>query len=293
MTTASTNTPLDHSTDAAFRTWGLAMSTQFTSIGFLKTADTGQIDWTTVTRPGGTNTAAGYEIRVFADTLQSTKPIYVKIEYGNGSATSYPQVWVTVGVGSNGSGTLTGITTSRVTIGLSTIITSSVINYPSRYCYKDGHIGLEWKRGSTSNTFKPYGYFTITRTVDNNGAWTGDGVHFVYMSTGTTQMKQETINFTTSTLDTSQTGSTTPYAYSAGLTSSTVVGFDPQCFIHEHNLPLRRPSIGSCSFLVSEASPDGYSSFALVGSTPRTYLVTSMKYGLYDTTAAYHAFLWE
>lgn len=292
MTTASTNTTFDHSSDAAFRVWGLEMSTQFTNIGLLKTADTGQIDWVTVNRPGGANTSGGYEIRVFADTLQSTKPVYVKIEYGTGSAT-YPQVWVTVAVGSNGAGTLTGITTSRVTIGLNAAISSNVIQYQSRFCYKDGHVGMEWKRGSTANTLKPYGYFTITRTVDNNGAWTGDGVHFVYMNTSTAQMKQETINFTTSTVDTSQAGFNTSYAFSGGLTTATMVGFNPQCFIHEHNLPLRRPSIGSCSFLVSETTPDGYSSFALVGSTPRTYLVTSMKYGLYDKTEAYHAFLWE
>lgn len=96
-------------TDAEFRLLCQFISNNLQSGGVTKTADTGQVDTATVTRPGSTNTVAGYEIRTFTDTLQATVPIFIKLEYGTGATTGQFGVSISVGTGSNGSGTLTGV----------------------------------------------------------------------------------------------------------------------------------------------------------------------------------------
>lgn len=98
--------------DAAFRAlWGW-VSGRLTAGGWTKTGDTGQIDLTTVARPTAINTSAGYEIRE-SPTIGGFQKIYVKLEYGTGSAVQYPALWITVGTGTDGAGTLTGYVTTR------------------------------------------------------------------------------------------------------------------------------------------------------------------------------------
>jgi len=104
----------DGSSDALFRIWGKAVSDTLSAGGFIQTADTGQIDWATVTKPSGYNTAQGYEIWRSNDAVGSLHNFYFKIEYGSGGATfTQPAIWITVGWGSNGSGTLTGNASTR------------------------------------------------------------------------------------------------------------------------------------------------------------------------------------
>jgi hypothetical protein len=109
---AASNTSLtpSNSTDALFRLWGAAIKAALTAAGWTQTADTGQINWATVTAPVATNTAAGYEIWKMADGLTLW---YLKIEYGSGGTVTYPAIWITVGTGSNGGGTLTGQLSAR------------------------------------------------------------------------------------------------------------------------------------------------------------------------------------
>lgn len=94
-------------TDASFRAWAQLIHDSLVSVGLIQTSDTGQIDLTSVSTPGSNNTYAGYEIWRFNDSRQATDPIYIKLEYGRGGAAGRPSLRVSVGVGSNGSGTLT------------------------------------------------------------------------------------------------------------------------------------------------------------------------------------------
>lgn len=117
MATDTRNLPAFCNTDAEFRTWGSGVAAALQACGLVKTSDTGQIDWATVTRPAGTTTAAGYEIYRFNDALQATKPVVIKVEYGNANSVGAPSLWITVGSTTNGAGTITGvaITTRRQT----------------------------------------------------------------------------------------------------------------------------------------------------------------------------------
>lgn len=114
MTVVAVNLAPDNTTDTTFRSWGKPVSDAFTSFGIIKTNDTGQIDWSTVIKPAA-NAVAGYEMRQFTDSLQATAPLFFKIEYG-ADASSRPQIWIQFGRGSNGTGGLTGVTTTRQAI---------------------------------------------------------------------------------------------------------------------------------------------------------------------------------
>lgn len=115
MAVSNPSIAFDNATQASFRAWGLAVSTALQAVGLVLTADTGQINWTTVTfTPGSNGFLAGYEIYRLNDSLQSTKPVFMKIEYGNSNVTSanQPAMWISFSNATNGAGTLIGLLTN-------------------------------------------------------------------------------------------------------------------------------------------------------------------------------------
>ena len=107
------NLRYDNSTDIIFKEWAKGLSDQLIAAGWTRTADTGQIDWTAITRPTVANTSQGYEIFQMNDVLQATAPIFLKVEYGSGGNILYPSIWLTAGVATSGAGALTGNITTR------------------------------------------------------------------------------------------------------------------------------------------------------------------------------------
>lgn len=187
MTTATTNTIVDHTTDASFRVWVQELITMFvTTLGLTQTGDTGQINTSTVTRPT-TNTAAGYIILRFNDTAQSTAPLFMKIEFGTGGAVASPDIWITVGTSSNGSGTINGVTMARVSATPnSNTPTSTTTPYVTRACYNTtlGFFGFVWKNGMFS-TQQNGGGWLLWRSSDSTGAGTTDSIQLITNSSGT------------------------------------------------------------------------------------------------------------
>jgi len=172
-----TSTIPGHTTDALFRLWGGAYNTKLAYFGWVNTADTGQINWTTVLAPTVINTVQGYEIWRMADALQATVPVFMKIEYGAGSIASSPAIWITIGSGSNGTGGLTGVTTVRQRFGFGTTVTA-----------------LNWYWSGDTNRFMVAVFgasralsfmVSIERTVDSGGVLTGEGVLLIGQDTST------------------------------------------------------------------------------------------------------------
>lgn len=171
MTTQTWVSAIAHSNDADFRAWGSELSAKFAAAGLVKHTDTGQINWSTVTRPTA-NTAGGFEIWRFDDPLQATAPIYLKLEYGTGINATYPQIWLTVGTGTNGSGTLNGTVSDRNPVAFSNAVTAG--NYPSYLGVAPGFVGLLLKAGA-SGASTGFAFFAVSRTHDTAGAATGNG----------------------------------------------------------------------------------------------------------------------
>lgn len=106
MATLYDNSILCYSANATqFRAWCNFIKSSFL-LGFVQTADTGQVDLSAVAAPTSTNQVMGYQIYKTNDAFT---PVYVKVEFGSGSsAGSMPSIWITVATGTNGAGQMTG-----------------------------------------------------------------------------------------------------------------------------------------------------------------------------------------
>lgn len=284
--TLTVTSVVDHTSDAGFRTWGAEFHASLVSIGLTLTSDTGQINWTTVTRSAASNTTAGYEIWRFNDSLQSTTPIFLKIEFGTGATANQPLIWITIGNGSNGSGTLTGLTSARIatsnagSTSYGVTVTSTVTTYTSRFVYNPtlGFFGFAWKIGAALTDACSAAAF-VFRSNDTTGAATSTSVSLLAgkSDTGTTTMYNgllQTLNYTTGLLYPSagafaQMGwySTHPFALTATLVGSTV-DIDPVFYLS----PSINVAVGLGRALKSEVAMGTAVSATLVGSTAHTYV---------------------
>lgn len=295
MTTASWSTVLDHTNDAGFRAWGAELSAKFAAVGMVQTADTGQINWATVTRPG-TSTAAGYEIWKL-----SGGSLYFKIEYGTGSNAAFPSFWHTTGTGSNGSGTLTGQLSTRQQHGsYNAGPNSTVTNYQSYLCATADYFGLAWKIAYDTTAGRPRVLLLCMRTVDSTG--TADTVgYFVFMVT-TTQAAVYQCVATTAAVTGTLSGSQAPQTCTAILSnaasnpaSSGDGSGNNQAFLWWHSIlgtcPLK-PLLHVAFILKNDLTLGNTASMTLVGTTAHTYICASggggtvLQDGLAAVTAA-------
>ena len=93
MATSVQSSTWTNADDARFRAWGSAISAGLAAVGLVKVAVTGAVNWGTVVR--GTAIAAGtpwgFEVWRFADALQATHPVFIKVEYGGSNSTTTAQ----------------------------------------------------------------------------------------------------------------------------------------------------------------------------------------------------------
>ena len=268
MTTATWSSSWEHSSDATFRTWGDKLSTELQNVGLVQTADTGQIDWTTVTRPGA-NTNGGYEIFYLNDSLHATAPIYIKVLYGTGTSADRPRVQIEVGTGSNGSGTITGTAkTTAVTVGPANS-TGGTTAYASYLCMVDGFLGVLHKAGHGSQFF-----FGIARTVDTDGVATATGANVYSVNASATYLNQN-LRFAATAAAYSTTvgiGCAVPNAIGSNPASSDDGAGNNQVYVCWGGWPAVGPIVGLCGFRSAEYAVGTTFSVAMVGSTARTYI---------------------
>lgn len=278
MTTQSWSTVVQHSSDATFRTWGAEYAAKLALIGMVQTADTGQINWATVTRPG-TNTAGGYEIWRFNDSLAGSAPIYLKIEYGTAGNAAVPTIWVTVGTGSNGSGTITGTATARNQAGYASTSTyDSVSAWPSYFCHTEGFLGCVWKEGSHSSN-NPAS-FAVCRYSDADGTPNGNGfVVYWGSTTSTTQPRTQSIRTqATAVAFTADTGGFFSLIVS-GIGNTVTASGDIQVFAH-WTITLEVSQLHAlCTYVASEISTGSTFSVTMKGATAKTFIATGHNLG--------------
>lgn len=160
-------------TDALFDAIGAALYDVFvTTFGWVEKADTGRTDWST--NPACPS-AGTYLWNIYGpnDALQTGSTIYyVKVEVGKATGTTNPKVRVQIGTGTDGSGTLTGVTSTQRTLpsyGAADFGTTLLECYASG---DTGRIGLLWFKAATNGTW----FFGIERTLDSDGTPNSDGV---------------------------------------------------------------------------------------------------------------------
>lgn len=262
MTTQTYSSVVDHTTDAGFRAWGSQLSTNLATAGLVQTADTGQINWLTVTRPG-TNTAGGYEIWRFSNSSR-----YLKIEYGTGGTAAGPQMWVTVGSGSNGSGTLSGQLSTRNTIGPGQAPTSTATSYPTYICVVTDAFALCWKANGFGSGANPGGVVIVGNSVDADGVTDSVGFAVLRLNSSAPNVQCVRTAATAATYTESAFFSLVPGNVSSSLDASG----SNQAYLVWANLPTVKPFLYALTYVVAEVTELNTISLTPFGLTSHTYL---------------------
>jgi len=280
MATYAGNFAFNHSSDANFRLWGLEVNARLAAVGLVQTADTGQINWASVARPG-TNTQAGYEIWRFNDSLQGSSPIFLRIGYGTGNNAGRMGMWLSVGTGTNGAGTLTGLFTSAFVChaGTGTQTGTSVL---SAYCHAEGFAGAVIGWGAAAASYAALGW-AVARTVNSDGTPNGNGCLIIRHSnaTGNTSalVQTQTLRFeATSAFYLNSTGNA-GCGFLPGAEGTAVVGGDTEVMVSFGVFPDTRPVPGIAHAFLADVPENTTVSVALIGSTSRTYLSVGRQMG--------------
>jgi len=119
----------NNSTDAQFRAWINEIHNSLIAFGWLQTADTGQINFTTVGRPTAGSTYQGYAIYQMNDALQSACAVFIRLDFGTNANTDTPGMKFQICIGgTNGAGTLTGNVSAVLVLGCDTVVAGTAFN---------------------------------------------------------------------------------------------------------------------------------------------------------------------
>lgn len=173
MSTVNYLHALYHTNDADFRAWAGDLHNALITAGLVATADTGQADFTTVARPPVFSSV--YKVYRFDDTLQGTRPVFLRINYGTGSNALYPAFSFVLGSGSDGSGDITGAPTLALPFSPPTG-PSSAASARTLVSVTDGFLGICFGIGAAAslNTF-----LAIGRSVGSDGEPSAEGLYVV------------------------------------------------------------------------------------------------------------------
>lgn len=193
MTAVMLGATLSAITDSAtLRLWMQSIRTGLAGAGMVQTADTGQVDNTTVAASGVNDFVYGYEIWRFNDTLQATAPLFIKLEYANTSPGSGslvncgPRLYITVGKGSNGAGTISNILLPRQLTGNvanangGSNSTSPIDGFASTGPDKAMCALMPWSMSTSSGLQKAAPCFIVERSRDSAGDPTVDGLSVIW-----------------------------------------------------------------------------------------------------------------
>lgn len=273
MTAHTYSGPGLNTNTAELRQWAGDLSAALTTVGLPKTADTGQINTSTITWSATINFNYGYEIRYLNDSLHGTKPCYIKIEYANGGLNSRTNIIITCGTGTDGAGNISGVMFTRNT----SVTYQSTIgggSWPTYLCVREGYFMIAWLRGAYSGSGMMF--FAITRTCDSSGTPTTDGFNFWYASNGSPLTRKTYL--TSELTDGNFYGfwPTTPVSSSSSLISGSIAQTT-------RTYSITNGAIQVCPFCVlylnSEIPAESTFSVTPVGATARTMLALGFTGG--------------
>lgn len=169
---------LSSTTDAEFRAWGSTLSGVFSAL-MTKVTQAGEINWSTVLKPTGGNTAMGFEVYRFTDALHATYPVYLKFEYASGGSASYPGLYLTVGKTVDGSGGLGSVLFPRTQIVYwNNPIATSTTSYASSG--PDGSAICLALAPAAADSYSKSSLLVVERSRDGAGNATGAGLVVQY-----------------------------------------------------------------------------------------------------------------
>lgn len=178
-------------TDAQIRAWATFIDDTLVNGGWIYVSQAGD------TAPGALLAATaglqkkGFRVYRMNDTLQATKPVFMRIDYGSGGGASpwSPSVWLTIGKGTDGSGNITSVfITNAQSCPINAVQTGTHPSY-----------------GSAASNRCTFGLFTdstlyclafgLERSKDSTGNDTGYGLMHVRSSIVTTDSQLRYADF--------------------------------------------------------------------------------------------------
>lgn len=177
MAVSSANILNFQATDADHRTFATAIHNLLIAIGLTQTADTGQANLATITRPIA-GSVSGYEMFRFNDTEQATLGCFIKVEYGSSaSSVSMPGLRLSFGTGTNGAGTLVNVNLPVATvIGWDSVPDTAGTSRPAFASYAEGQFILTYGLDAP-NSRSVFYHIGRPRTFD--GSRTTDGLFWL------------------------------------------------------------------------------------------------------------------
>jgi len=171
MTVDLRNLPAYLNNDGNFRAWGSGISAQLAAVGLVKTTDAGQVNWATV--PGASAGGfTGYEIWRFNDSLQATKPVFIKIEFGAGGLGDRPALRIQVATATDGAGTLSGQVGAQRSLSAAASKSTGIM-LPSYCSGSPNRLNLINNFDNATSSFAMV--FMLERTKSADGVSTDDG----------------------------------------------------------------------------------------------------------------------
>jgi hypothetical protein len=169
MATVQKFLPQDNSSQANFDAWVEGIHDAIVNtMGWVQTADTGQAG----TNPSVPSNAYVYRIYRMDDALQSTYPVFLKLEFGY-SSTSV-RIRAQLGVATDGAGNFVGYTTGLLT--LPSYSNQGAAGVECNFSGSPGRLGIMmWRSGTSANGL----FFGIERTLATDGTPNSDGVNIV------------------------------------------------------------------------------------------------------------------
>lgn len=292
-THASTGTYTNNS-DAAFRAWTTDVHNALIAAGFVQTADTGQIAFASVLKPTAVNTIAGYAMYRFADALQSTAPIFIKIEFGMGATLDTTIGWrITVGTQTDGAGVVGGVNV------VTPLVSQPVSNYPgvnnNWACHTAGAgwIVFDYESGTYGCVLG----FAVFRTQDDAGALSGEGATVYFRAASTSAGTASALRFVTTAGVLVNQGSAIPALFPHAMTDYKV-GVDVQFFPHWTVAPRVRLNPFAFAYVDTDLTHGSPITTTAIDGVSRTYMpltgyaITAAGAG---ATAAAHstAYVWQ
>lgn len=182
MLTSSKGIQPSNSTDAQFRAWSKFIFDGMVAGGWVQTADTGQIDFATVTRPTIANSARGYAVLRMDDSLQASVPVFARLDFGSGGAATVMAVWMTLGPSSDGAGAIGTPWLSNPTTAVALIqagSSSTSLIQPFSWVSADtarAQVAVAFNAAASTTGL----VFSLERTKTASGGDDGTGLLFLY-----------------------------------------------------------------------------------------------------------------
>ena len=147
-----------------------------------------------ITIPNSSLGGSGSGAIWMASALSSGAPVVFRLDFASGAAATDPQMLITVGTGSNGSGTINGSAGSTKMTQVACFNDGAPLStsnaYTSRYVWNPslGYLGVCFKIGASTNNIpdNSIGGFVLFRTNDTSGNPTGVATVLISNSTSTT-----------------------------------------------------------------------------------------------------------